>query len=985
MSSYRYQITEAEWEAMLLGDTRVNRKIISSDSTNPAFSIDLAGVTYDQMSSRIGFETEHVTRFNGSAMSTGSRTVSSMTDALDHDVWDWVTVAEGAEQAEVNGKYSFPGNNASLAGQNYPFPTVIRQNDLSYGTVDEPVWVNVHYGAWPQDGCYWAQGRASMDIFADMVMDQGDPNEGWAVKTFRLYDTKGEWSAPTFELSTVGIVEPLGYTRNEDGSFDVLFRALRDGAVTVTAKDSGGGEGSPHFVLEVTHDLKLAAKPKTLTLYKDQESNFLLTAVSAKGMNDFSELGSWALSAAESENNALYDVHSASGNDWYITSTSPGTRLLTAAFSYDYHDEGNGERVYTETLFLTEHTLGRLGLSDGASYNEAWRAKSGANGAEPNPAYSAADPAPALPQGAQFFLYETASDEALSDLIVDRITVDETVCALAARNAGDAFAIYQTDEYQLILEDVSASDAGFAYRAGTLSYIGSGTPPAQVDIVIEAHFVMGEAATNEPYTLRIRTGNISTFWVDFIGDENEPQKVSGSMRPLGIRENADSQLELTLPESRFTRTGYHFAGWKLVEGAAWTMADGVRTDVALASPGDMVFVEPSENKKVVFAATWEANAYTVVFDPNGGNDEGEHAMEPVHGQYDVTLDLPVKFFAPPEGYAFSSWNTEPDGSGTAYTDGQNVKNLTAEEDAVVTLYAQWAGRHTLTLQSSRFAAGSIVSWLIDVNGTASLTGYEPPVYGGWQLDGWYTDTAADRLKILEPDGSIVKSVAGYTTGDGLLLLTQDVTLYARWETSAFLPVDALGSNAATASAEQQSAYSGTYLIVSEAGAGERYMLADTDTTVTEKAALAAVPVTASSGTVEDEAGNIQSVYIADSGLDAGKWTLTYQAKSGAYPCYSFISANNRGLARGDANQIGKYAPAQAWASLTENRSDAWWSYGLKNPHGLDSYEWVSRTTTCDGIGWSKGDSDSYAFRRLRGNVSTEPLYLYVLQTVYTFD
>lgn len=49
-----------------------------------------------------------------------------------------------------------------------------------------------------------------------------------------------------------------------------------------------------------------------------------------------------------------------------------------------------------------------------------------------------------------------------------------------------------------------------------------------------------------------------------------------------------------------------------------------------------------------------------------------------------------------EGYEFAYWSTRPDGTGTRYTDGQEIYNLTAENydkkdesKGVITLYAQW--------------------------------------------------------------------------------------------------------------------------------------------------------------------------------------------------------------------------------------------------------------------------------------------------------
>ncbi len=42
-----------------------------------------------------------------------------------------------------------------------------------------------------------------------------------------------------------------------------------------------------------------------------------------------------------------------------------------------------------------------------------------------------------------------------------------------------------------------------------------------------------------------------------------------------------------------------------------------------------------------------------------------------------------------KGYVFTGWNTKADGSGQSFTDGQEVVNLTTEENGTVKLYAQW--------------------------------------------------------------------------------------------------------------------------------------------------------------------------------------------------------------------------------------------------------------------------------------------------------
>ena len=122
--------------------------------------------------------------------------------------------------------------------------------------------------------------------------------------------------------------------------------------------------------------------------------------------------------------------------------------------------------------------------------------------------------------------------------------------------------------------------------------------------------------------------------------------------------NPDAQL---LPENTFTRDGYVFAGWN-------TEADGNGT--AYDDGAEITVTEGA-----VLYAQWQA---AVTFDANGG----EGTMEP-QTLGDDPLTLHENAFTR-EGYAFAGWNTEADGSGTAYDDGAEI---TVTEGTV--LYAQW--------------------------------------------------------------------------------------------------------------------------------------------------------------------------------------------------------------------------------------------------------------------------------------------------------
>lgn len=118
-----------------------------------------------------------------------------------------------------------------------------------------------------------------------------------------------------------------------------------------------------------------------------------------------------------------------------------------------------------------------------------------------------------------------------------------------------------------------------------------------------------------------------------------------------------------------TRAGYTFVGWN-------TKADGTGT-----SYPDAPYVRYAGT---TLYAQWVPNAYTVSFDGNGA--EGTQAD--VDATYDADLTLPEPAFSY-EGQDFLGYNTEADGSGTAYQPGDSVRNLTADAGGKVTLYAQW--------------------------------------------------------------------------------------------------------------------------------------------------------------------------------------------------------------------------------------------------------------------------------------------------------
>ena len=119
-----------------------------------------------------------------------------------------------------------------------------------------------------------------------------------------------------------------------------------------------------------------------------------------------------------------------------------------------------------------------------------------------------------------------------------------------------------------------------------------------------------------------------------------------------------------------TKTGYTFKGWS---------GTGLIGDT-----NTTVTIPQGSTDSRVYTANWIANTYRITFNSNGGSG----SMSNQTMTYDLPVNLTSNSFTR-TNYLFAGWNTKADGSGTSYTDGQLVSNLTTTNGATVTLYAQW--------------------------------------------------------------------------------------------------------------------------------------------------------------------------------------------------------------------------------------------------------------------------------------------------------
>ena len=138
---------------------------------------------------------------------------------------------------------------------------------------------------------------------------------------------------------------------------------------------------------------------------------------------------------------------------------------------------------------------------------------------------------------------------------------------------------------------------------------------------------------------------------------------------------------VTLRSNAFKRTGYSFAGWATEKGGNVVYSNGATY---------------SANANVTLYAKWTAHKYTVKFNGNGSTSG---SMKEQTFEYGTAQKLTSNAFKK-TGFTFSKWTRNADGTGTSYTNGQSVSNLTSSNGATINLYAQWTARNEAKYDSA---------------------------------------------------------------------------------------------------------------------------------------------------------------------------------------------------------------------------------------------------------------------------------------------
>lgn len=181
----------------------------------------------------------------------------------------------------------------------------------------------------------------------------------------------------------------------------------------------------------------------------------------------------------------------------------------------------------------------------------------------------------------------------------------------------------------------------------------------------------------------------------------------GSGNPATDSQTASATTSLRA--NSFSKVGYAFAGWATSPAGAVSYADG-----ALYNFGS--------NQDLY--AQWIQAVFTVHFDAGGGaGSMGDQSSR-------VAANLNGSTFTR-NGYSFSGWNTQADGTGSNYSDGQSYAFTSS-----VTLFAQWRlvpVRYLMNFDSQGGNASAVASFSVGEFVHQAVT----PERDGYRFEGWF--------------------------------------------------------------------------------------------------------------------------------------------------------------------------------------------------------------------------------------------------------
>lgn len=322
----------------------------------------LTGLNYEQMSNQTG-RAGLITTENTS--NNRPQYYSTFKDALNQGAqgpFDWVSVEEN--NASIHGKYSFPGSDSELRGQDYPFPTVLTQTDIFGATV------HLHYGRWPKVGMFWKDGITTLDLIADYVQ-AADKSQ---IETQLVLNNTG-LTLDANDVENVIFTYGNGATESDVASahvksvvsettpaFNVVLEGKAPGAVEVTATFKKDNKTyTARLTLTVTAELNVTLTPAIVDEYVGDETKVTLRALNSRNEPVTSNIV-WALVSDDEKIAAASSV--GTGSTTKIMGVSEGETSIHVTATVKL-----GGKTYTGTnvLGVTVSQQGVLGIANTAN------------------------------------------------------------------------------------------------------------------------------------------------------------------------------------------------------------------------------------------------------------------------------------------------------------------------------------------------------------------------------------------------------------------------------------------------------------------------------------------------------------------------------------------------------------------------------------------------------------------------------------------
>ena len=585
-----------------------------------------------------------------------------------------VTITEQGQN--IDGKYSFPGNDTALQGLNYPFPTVLTQTDIFGSTV------NLHYGRWPRIGLLWEENSRKLDLLADIKTKAEDSTLNDNENGKALLQTHLLVASSDVDTSAKPEIKLYDENRNEltndkaaatvsrivyndaNKCYDVTFIGQNVGTVVAEAKL---GNYIARLTIEVTASLKLEASSTNISVYSGDTDTITLTVKDANDKQLLAETEKtlrWEI--AVDNNGVQQDVIECSKDDIKLNAdgtfslpltgfaAGEATVSITCTYPYGAATAAEPAKEVTATLYISATTKPSdvLGLTNGSVYNQISLPHTPKKSTTSYTGTTVEYPEnrPAM-QGSALFLYATNeyTDLTGSSFTVDQIeiTAGETTYTVGE----DGITTDENHTYKVTVSDkwtTETNDTKFQYRAVKVESAAAG------EITLKIVLKNGDVTYNltTPYTIASNTYTVE--FLDTKGNILLTKTVDYGKKPE-LTEDDKAKLKADA-ELGYTCT------WALSEIYADTE------------------IHP----------TLTPNTYTIQFNANGGSG----TMPAVSYAYDkiqTTDTLPQNRFTK-ETSTFKGWAVEAKGA-VQYTDMSSIQSIVnfmaMENKTELTLYAVW--------------------------------------------------------------------------------------------------------------------------------------------------------------------------------------------------------------------------------------------------------------------------------------------------------